>query len=438
MSAPDPETATSEGPGLVREIGRWTLVALTLNSIIGSGIYGVPAETIRLVGSAATLATLLAAVGIGVIMACFAEVGSQFREAGGVYLYAREAFGRLAGIQMGWMALLVRVTAHAAIANVFVTYVAQFVPAAAEPLPRVAILVGVFGVLAGINVMGVAKGARLSNLVTVAKLVPLVVFCAAGLLLVGTQVPVPVVTGSTADWTQAVLLLVFAFGGFESALLPMAEVRDPRRDLPLALGIALVVCACLYTGIHAVVLAVPGAAEGARPVADAARAFMGPPGAPFMAIGATLSILGILSAGMINTPRLPYALALGGDFPRVFAAVHPRFHTPWVSLCAYAVVTCALAVGGGFVWNAVLSAVGRLFTYGAVCLALLRLRKTRPDADAHRAPGGPVFAWLGVAFAVSLVAQMRRAEFLVIVVIMLLASANWWWVMRRARRPAQI
>lgn len=428
-------------PPLVRAIGRWTLVALTLNSIIGSGIFGVPAEVIRLVGTAAPLACLLAAVGVGVIMACFAEVGSQFREAGGVYLYAREAFGRLAGIQMGWMALLVRVTAHAAIANVLVVYVGEFIPGATQPLPRAAILIGVFAVLVAINFIGVASGARFSNVVTAAKLVPLIVFCGAGLVLVADRIPAPVVSGTSGAWTQAVLLLIFAFGGFESALIPMAEVKDPRRDVPVALGVALAACTLLYTAMHLVVLGVPGAAEGPRPVADAARVFLGQPGATFMALGAILSILGILSAGMINTPRLPYALAVGGDFPRWFAAVHPRFRTPWVALIAYGAATCALAVAGGFVWNAVLSAVGRLLTYGAVCLALLRLRRLRPDADAHRAPGGAVFAVLGVGFALSLVARMGGAELVAIVATIALAMINWAWVRSRSSAavvPARI
>ena len=328
------------------------------------------------------------------------------------------------------MALLMRVTAHAAIASLLVTYVGEFVAAAVNPLPRAALLVGVLGFLAAINVIGVASGARLSNVVTVAKLLPLVAFCVAGLWLAGPTASVPAVTASGADWTQAVLLLIFAFGGFEAALIPMAEAENPRRDIPVALGIALVTCTALYTALHMVVLAVPGAAATARPVAEAARTLVGPSGAVVMAAGATLSILGILSAGMIHTPRLLYSLAIGGDFPRAFAVVHPRFRTPWVSILAYAAATCALALSGGFVWNAVLSAVGRLFVYGAVCLALLRLRALRPGADAFRLAAGPVVAATGLLFCVVLITQMRGAEFAVLVATALLALARWRWVTR--------
>lgn len=418
-------------PTLIRAMGRWTLAALTLNSIIGSGIYGVPGEAIRLVGSAAPLATVVAAIGVGAIMACFAEVGSQFRDPGGPYLYTREAFGRLAGIQIGWMALLVRITAHAAIANLLVTYAAEFMPGVIAPWPRAAVLVSVLGTLAAINITGVAGGARLSNVVTITKLVPLVGLATIGLLLAAPDVPAPTLAGSAADWTQAVLLLIFAFGGFESALIPVGEVRDPRRDVPFALGVALVVCAVLYTAIHLVVLAVPSAAASPRAVAEAARALFGPTGATVMALGAVLSIVGILSAGILNTPRLFYALAAHGDFPGWFAVVHARFRTPWVALLTYTGLVCVLALTGGFVCNAVLSAVGRLLTYGAVCLALLRLRHLRPNADAHRAWGGPFFAVLGLLFCVGLVARMGRAEFLVLAAASVLAGVNWWWVTRR-------
>jgi basic amino acid/polyamine antiporter, APA family len=423
------ERERTDNGGLVRHMGRVTLVALMLNSVIGSGIFGLPANLHGLLGHAAPMAYLLAAVGIGLIMACFAEVGSQFPASGGVYLYARAAFGRFAGIQMGWMALMVRVSAHAAIANLLVVYLGEFVPSVTAPAARAVTICGVLGVLAGINVLGIRQGALVSNLFTIGKLAPLVLFVGVGFVLLGDRVPLPAGEASAATWAQALLVLMFAYGGFESALIPMGEAKDPRRDIPIALGIGIVCCAVLYTAIHVVVMAaLPDPSASTRPLADAARVLAGPAGAAFMAAGAVVSIVGILGAGMVNTPRLPFALAERGDFPRVLAAIHPRYRTPYISLLLYAAAVCLLAITGSFIWNAVLSAAGRLLTYGLVCGALLQLRRTHPDADAFRVPGGRLVAMLGLGFAATLVVQMGLGELLVILVTIAVALVNWMWV----------
>jgi amino acid transporter len=156
--------AQDKQSSLVRAMGRWTLVALVINSIIGSGIFGLPSLVWRLVGSAAPWAYLLAGAGMGVIMACFAEVASRFSDAGGPYLYARAAFGRFFGIEMGWVLWLVRLSAAAAAANLFVVYLAEFWSAAHEPVARAVVLTALLGVLATINYRGVKSGARMSNI----------------------------------------------------------------------------------------------------------------------------------------------------------------------------------------------------------------------------------------------------------------------------------
>ena len=435
MVPADAHESAAGSARLVRSMGRLTLAALMLNSVIGSGIFGLPGTVHGLLGHAAPLAYLVAGAGIGLVMACFAEVGSQFQTSGGIYLYARHAFGRFAGIQMGWMALMVRVSAHAAIANVLVVYLAEFVPDVSAPLPRAAVIAAVLGVLAGINILGIRQGAMANNVFTVAKLTPLVAFVCVGLFLAGDRIPAPVNSAGPATWAHALLVLVFAYGGFESALIPMGEARNPRRDIPMALFVCVLACAALYTAIHVVVLAaLPDPSASTRPLADAARALVGSGGAVFMAAGAVVSIVGILGAGMVNTPRLYFALAEGGDFPRALATVHTRYRTPHVSLLLYAASVCVLAIGGTFMWNAVLSAAGRLLTYGVVCAALLVLRRTEPHADAYRVPAGRLVALLGLGFAAVLVLQMGLPEFVAIAATMGVALVNWWWVTRRGER----
>lgn len=419
---------------LVRAIGRWSLTALVLNFIIGSGIFGLPSEVARLVGGGSVFAYLIAGAGIGVIMACLAEVASQFHEAGGPYLYARAAFGRFAGIQMGWLAWLVRLTASAANANLFVIYLAEFWPQAKTPAARTAILTLLVGFLAAVNYRGVRAGTGVSNVFILAKLVPLTVFIAAGLFFLrGTGTARPS-SGTTGDWLDAVLLLVFAYGGFEAAMMPMAEVKNPRRDAPFALFAALGVCIVVYTLVQVVVMGVlTDATQTDRPLAAAAREFLGGGGAALIAFGALISVYGHLSAQILSTPRLTFALAEQKDFPTFFASVHRRFRTPHISVVISAGLILALAIAGSFRWNATLSAVARLFTYATICASLPVFRKRRPEEPAFRLPAGRVFSVLGVAFSLTLISRMDKAALLIVTATLAIALANWLWVRSRGR-----
>lgn len=235
MSESAPSMSSESEPRLLRAMGRWSLVALVINSIIGSGIFGLPSLVAGMLGPASPLAYIPAALGMGIVMACFAEVASRFRQAGGPYLYARVAFGRLAGIEVAWVTWLARLTAAAGNANLFVIYLAEFWPGVKNPLAKIGVLTLLVGVLTAINYRGVCAGAKQSNLFAVAKLVPLFLFIAVGLFFIhggNFSVRSPATAGT---WLEAVLLLVFAFGGFEGAVIPMSEAKDPERDAPFAL-----------------------------------------------------------------------------------------------------------------------------------------------------------------------------------------------------------
>lgn len=432
------ENQVSEG--LIRAIGRWTLTALVVNSIIGSGIFGLPSVVAGYVGKQSPLAYLFAAVGIGVVIACFAEVSSQFGAAGGPYLYAHEAFGRFIGIGVGWLLWLVRLTAAAAAANLFTNYLAEFWPAVQEQGPRLVVLAALIGFLAAVNVRGVKSGAAASNLFTVAKLAPLITFAiAGGVFLWRTHSPIPVEMGGSStsvplrSWLEAVLVLMFAYGGFEGALIPMSEAKDPRRDTPFALLVAMVTVTLLYCTIQYVVVAVlPAATVTDRPLAVAARQMWGTDGAILISAGALISVYGYLTAQMLHTPRLTFALGEQGEFPRFFARIHARYRTPYVSIFVFAGIVWCLAAAGNFKWNVVLSSVGRLFIYGFTCAALPILRHKSPNADAYRLPAGNLFAVLGVLLMVVLASRTHQSEGIVILVTMAIAIANWYWT--RGRR----
>jgi APA family basic amino acid/polyamine antiporter len=422
-------------PGLVRVIGRWSLAALVVNSIIGSGIFGLPSDVARLIGRASPWAVLVAGAAAGVIMACFAEVASQFNQAGGPYLYLRAAFGRFVGIEMGWMLWLVRLAAPAATANLFVIYCGEFWPHAKEPLPRVLILTFLYGVLTLINYRGVRASTHVSNVFTVAKLVPLFLVAIAGsfYLLAGhkTSPILPDAAGGSA-WLKACLLLVFAYGGFETALTPLSEAENPRRDAAFALFTALITCTLLYSAIQWVVVGVlPDPAHSERPLADVARLVFGNGGAAFVSVGALVSVYGYLSANILGVPRITFALAENGDFPSIFAAIHPRFRTPYVSILAFAFLSWLLALLGSFTWNATLSAVARLLYYGLVCAALPVFRRKQPGAAMFRLPGGTFFAILGVGICAVLITGVNLSGSLILLATALVAMLNWLLVRNR-------
>jgi len=425
----------AEKPGLVRVIGRWSLAALVVNSIIGSGIFGLPSDVARLIGRASPWAVLLAGAAAGVIMACFAEVASQFTQAGGPYLYARAAFGRFVGIEMGWMLWLVRLAAPAATANLFVIYCGEFWPHAREPLPRFLILTFLYGVLTLINYRGVRASTRVSNVFTVAKLVPLFLVAITGsfYLLAGhkTSPILPDATGAGA-WLKACLLLVFAYGGFETALTPLSEAKNPRRDVAFALFTALITCTLLYSTIQWVVVGVlPDPAHSERPLADVARLMFGNSGAAFVSVGALVLVYSYLSANILGVPRITFALAENGDFPSIFAAIHPRFRTPYISILAFALLSWLLALLGSFTWNATLSAVARLLYYGLVCAALPVFRRKQPGAAMFRLPGGTFLAVLGVGICAVLITGVNLSGSLILLATALVAMLNWLLVRNR-------
>ena len=433
-----PETATVPPSQLIRAIGRWSLVALVVNSIIGSGVFGLPSTVAALIGTYSPYAVLAAGAGMSIIIACFAEVASRFHQAGGPYLYARVAFGRFMGIQTAWMLWLGQVAAPAANANLFVIYLGEFFPHAKDTLPRALILTALVGFLTFVNIRGVRAGAQVSNLFTAAKLVPLFAVIALGLFVLQRQhwniATAPIVTSGTSPWLKAMLLLVFAYGGFETALAPMSEARNPRRDAPFALFTALLLCTVIYACIQWVVIGVlPDAAHSSRSLADVARIAVGPLGAALVAIGALISFYGYLSAKILAMPRVPFALAEQGDFPKAFAAVHSRFHTPYVSILVFAAMVWGLALFGDFKWNVTLSAVARLLYYGVGCAALPILRRKQPEgAEAmFQLPAGNLFAGLGVVLCLILVTRVDFGQSLILIATVALAFVNWAMVARR-------
>ena len=418
--------------GLVRTIGRWSLTALMVNSIIGVSIFRLPSLLAEKIGAYSPLSCLAAGVGILIIAGCIAEVSSRYEGTGGLYLYARDALGRFAGLLVAW---LTRIAAPAAAANLFCTYAAQFFPVLGTRTGELAVLAVLIGQLAVVNYIGVKTGERVSNFFTAVKVGFLLQFVIAGLvaLIARPEIRVPLVwpAASARSWFDAMLLLVYAYGGFEGALSVGGESTNPKRDTPIALLTALALVAVVYTAVQIVTLkTLPDAAASVRPLADASQRFLGPAGAMAIAAAALVSAYGYLSANLLHAPRLTFAVAEGRDFPSFFGAIHPRYRTPYVSIVVYAVLVFLFAALGTFQWNAVLSAVSRLTVYGAMAVAVPILRQRRDDKARFQLPFPYFFAGFGLIFSAMLLTQMQRGEFIVVGTTCTIALLNWFFVRR--------
>jgi basic amino acid/polyamine antiporter, APA family len=384
---------------LVRGIGRWDLTAFTINCIIGAGIFGLPSKVQALIGSYSLLAFVACAIIVAFIVLCYAEVASRFSSTGGPYLYAKEGLGSAVGFEVGWLYWIVRLTTFAANCNLFVTYVGFFAASASSTYFRIGIISAVVLGLTVVNIIGVRQSSVMTNIFTIGKLVPLFVFVLVGIFFIQPQNYNFDVVPQYGAFSSAVLILIYAFVGFEVAVIPAGETKDPARNFPFALLTALGVVAFVYILIQIVSIGtLPSLATSERPLADAATGFMGPVGAAFIVLGALVSILGNLNVGFLGASRIGYAMGESREIPSALSKVHPRFKTPYISILLNAVIIFFLTAWASFLTAVAIATITRLLVYATTCLSLIvfRQRKDLPPAP-FLAPFGILAAVLSMA-----------------------------------------
>ncbi len=404
------ETKAAKGdaaaPTLRRVLGRWDLTAIGVNQVVGSGIFVLPATIALLVGTASSPLVWIAGGLINaLIVLCFAEAATRFRATGGSYLYAREAFGLFVGFEVAWMMWLTRVAAQAALVNALALYLGYFWPGATEGVGRILVLTATIVGLAVINFVGVRYGSWAINLFTIGKLAPLGIFILLGFFFIEGERFTGFQQIKLEGFGQAILLLIFAYGGYELISVPAGEAQSPRAHVPQALLMTIGAACAIFCLVQVVAVGtLPGLAESETPLADAAALFLGPVGGTLLAVGALISIAGASSGSMLAAPRMTFALGEGGQLPRVFAHVQPRFRTPDFSIAVYAAVALALALSGTFVQLAAASAVARLVYYAATCAAVPVLRRKQgPMPGAWQLPGGPTIPVLALVGSLTIV-----------------------------------
>ena len=440
---PDPSLATTSAaqPALRRALGRWDLTAIGVNQVIGGAVFALPAAVAANTGTWSPW--LVAATGgLSLLIAlCFAEVGSRFEGTGGPYLYTRAAFGRFAAFEVGWLMWFTRAASWASVINVLVTSLSFYWPAMSRSGPRAIVMTGIIGAIAAINVRGIRQSSFVLNALTIAKLTPLVIFIAAGLFAVDPDRLFGGPAPSLQGLSTTALLLIYAFGGYEVVPVPAGEARDPRRAVPFALVMTIVIATLVMTLAQVVALGtLPGLATSKTPLADAAALFLGASGAALITIGAICSTSGNNMGQALSGSRNLYALAEQGDLPPFFGRVHPRFRTPANAVLVTSIVSLALAVSGTFAAMAAASAITRLIVYVATCASTLRLRSRRfAEAVAPAefvVPLGPVIPVTAIVIAVTILVGVTALQFYSVTAAIAAGAVLYLFATRAASRPA--
>jgi basic amino acid/polyamine antiporter, APA family len=396
---------------LKRGIQRWDLVFLIINSVIGAGIFALPAKVFALSGVFSIAAFLACALVMVVLILVFAEVSSRFDKTGGPYLYVHTAFGPVPAFIIGWLLMLTRLFSYATLINLLILYLTFFSPFFALEEVRIAMILAITGIITYFNWIGVKNTAKISNVLTVAKLIPLALFIVVGFFFIDTKLLTPGPMPSMADFSASTLLLVFAFGGFEAGLVNSGEIVNPKKNLPFGLMTAATIIATFYILIQVVSIGtLPELASSDKPVADAAKQMLGWWGGTFITIGAVISILGTLNVQILSGSRLPFALSVEDQLPAIFQKIHPRFATPHVAILFFSGLVAFVAIVWGFMNSLAVSVIARLILYALVCASLIKLRKSQPTRDYFKIRYGNALAIIGILATLWLLSGTQAKE----------------------------
>ncbi|HEY5805495.1 MAG TPA: APC family permease [Lysobacter sp.] len=402
---------------LVRSLGSFQLGASIINIIVGAGIFMLPALLAARMGKAAPLAFVAGAVAIIPIALCFAAVGSRASATGGPYTYVTACFGPFAGFLTGALMWICNVTSSAGVAAALTSQVAHAFPQVAQPSPRALLIAAVYSALFALNAFGVKLGARMIVLLAALKLTPLFLLATLGLFFVDWQ-QVSFEWAAVPSWSalgSSLVLVVFAYAGMETALVPSGEVRDPAKHVPRATLSAIVIVVLLYVGIQVVCQGLVGAGltESSAPIADAAHALW-TPGRTLLLATACVSMLGFLMGNLFSSSRLLFALGRDGFLPRPFGLVDVQHRVPMLGLFAHAAIAIVLAVAGSFETLALISGGAICLVFAAVAVSAWRAQQInlRGQGEPLVLRGGPLIPGLAVLTMAAILATLSENEWL--------------------------
>lgn len=399
------------------KFGFWSIVLLGINGIVGTGIFLLPNKAYSIIGSASLGVLLFDAVIAGCIALCFAEAASLFTRNGGPYLYAKHALGDFWAFEVGVLKWIVTVIAWAAMAVGFATALGAAVPALSGDLAKDVISFILIVGLTIVNIFGVNVSKFVNNLITISKLVPLALFIAIGIFFINGANFTPVFPQDTyvdGSFAQAAVLLFFAYTGFEVIAIAAEDMKNPKKNLPRAIIMCMLLVSVLYMAILAVSIGVLGSdlANTKAPVQDAFNVIVGPIGMYVVLVGTLISMGGINFAEAYYAPRVATSMAEDGMLP-IALAKRNRYNAPYVAAIVTAIASVLLAWSGSFTTLAAISAVSRFTQYLPTCLAVIIFRRKWADkARSYTIPGGYLIPVIAIGTSLWMLAQAQTNQLL--------------------------
>jgi amino acid transporter len=419
------QNVTAADAQLVRAIGTRELTASIINVTIASSIFLMPATVAERLGAAAPIAYIVCAILMTLIALCFAAAGSRVSLSGGLYAYIDTAFGGFAGFLGGYLYSVTACLSVASVAAAFAGTAGVLWPTVASGSMRALLLSALFAALAWVNVRGIKPGIRLVEVITAAKLLPLLFLIFAGVWSLNVDF-LRMSWPTVSQIGQASIVLLFAFVGVEVALTPSGEIRDPAKTVPRSILSALALATSIYLAVQTVAQGTLGPELPLfkdAPLVETAGRLFGAGARLIFLIGMAVSIFGYIAGDMLGTPRAIFALARDGVLPVPLARVHPQYHTPALAIVLYAGAVAVLAISSSFERLVVMANVSALLLY-LMCVAAsyqLQRRDVRMAGRPFNLPGGMLIQLLATTGIVWLLLQATSDEWTIEVYVLAVA-----------------
>lgn len=423
------------------KMGFWTIVLFGINSIIGSGIFLLPNNAMSIIGPASLGVLLFDMLLVLAMTFCFAEASGLFKDNGGPYIYAKEAFGNFIGYEVGFLTWITRIIAFSTMGVGFATALGGIMPELSTPLMKNIIVTVIFALLAIMNLFGVQLFKVIQNMATVAKILPFVLFIGMGVFFIDSTNFTPLFPGgeyTPGSFGTAAVMLFFTFTGFESIAVAASEMENPQKNLPKAILVVICIVAAIYFMLLACAIGIMGydLANTTVPVQEAFGRIAGSFGVGIVASGTLVSIGALCISSSFVTPYSCLALAEKGMLPAAMTKRN-RFNAPYWCIIASTVIALLIAYTGSFTFLASISVVSRFSQYIPTCLSIPVFRKKMPDAPrAFKIPFGPVIPVIAVLTSLWLLAQAKPQQLIMGLGAAVIAVPFYYFVYKNKKAQA--